>query len=199
MDNLHDHLELFDPYFKNNNVYIVGKGPSLDYLDGSYFCEQHAPILCINEAITIVDKLNLPNPLFGIRQDADLRESCIPSKGFMFVSTQASPYYIHSTIADNTYIIKYNCPLFENYKLSRHSLTAECAIIISKVLKVKYITMLCFDAYHDKNSLTYAKSILNIMLKKDSGKPDRFLKYAKKLEYEILKDINHTWIQPKLK
>lgn len=47
--------------------WIVGKGPSLQYLTAEHF--GNGPVIAINTAVAIVQSLHLPNPLYLLEKD----------------------------------------------------------------------------------------------------------------------------------
>jgi uncharacterized Rossmann fold enzyme len=192
VQHLHVHKDALSSIFRGKNVYIVGKGPSLQYLTADFFEDKDSPIMCVNEAVSIVERLKPENPVIGVRQDADLKDSCIPTlpETKMFVSPQAQIYY--RNVIEQTYIYMYNA-----FKpLKRHSITAACAIHFAKWLGAKSFTMVCFDAYHDQ-ICGYADCIHDIAVKKrPNNNAKRFIKFAKELEGTHLKDTPHDWKRP---
>ena len=156
--------------FVGKLCYIVGKGPSLDHLTSGHFSRPDAPILALNEAIYAVEELNLPNPLFGLQQDASLRARCKPARSPIFVSTKAANYYVD---CEQAYI-------FQNSSLglSPNALSVSAAVTISRLLGSAKFEMLCFDACVNKK-LTYAE---RVGYKSTwGGKPERFLSHRTKI------------------
>lgn len=59
-------------YFRGKNIYIVGKGPSLDTVDETVFTDPTSPIVCINDSIRKIESLNLRNRIYMMQQDMSL-------------------------------------------------------------------------------------------------------------------------------
>ena len=142
-------LEPLRNVFDGRKCYIIGKGPSLDHLNASYFLDTQAPVIGINEAVHTVTELDIPNPVFGLQQDAALKDRCYPSRGRMFVSIKAASFYADKEIH-----------VFDarDYGLNLNSLSVSAAIEIVKTLGGTSFELLCFDSCVTKN-LEYAKCI----------------------------------------
>lgn len=55
--------------YQGRPAYIVGKGPSLQYLSARDFPDKEAPVLVVNEALLVVQELGVPNPLLSMQKD----------------------------------------------------------------------------------------------------------------------------------
>lgn len=177
-------IETLKPYFDNQLCYIVGKGPSLDYLRHKHFQDPSAPVIGLNEAVHQVEKLGLPNRIFGIQQDAKLRGTCYPLNGIMFVSIKAANFY---SARRDVYIFD-----SRHYKLSLNSLSVSAAIKISKALGVTGFELLCFDACVNQN-LDYAKCVgYNASW---GGDKTRFLSHRAKIMHHVA-DLPLTFTIP---
>jgi hypothetical protein len=53
--------------YTGQTAYIVGKGPSLEFLRKAHICS--GPVIAINEAIHKVEALGLDNPLYAMNKD----------------------------------------------------------------------------------------------------------------------------------
>jgi len=60
-------MKLLVNKFKDEAVWIVGKGPSLQYLRKEHILS--GPIITLNQAILAVENLNFPNPIFSLQKD----------------------------------------------------------------------------------------------------------------------------------
>jgi len=60
--------ELRDLY-QGQTAWIVGKGPSLRFLQAGHFSA--GPVITINESILIVQELGLSNPIYSMQKDGD--------------------------------------------------------------------------------------------------------------------------------
>lgn len=65
--------------------YIVGKGPSLQWLAARHFPARAAPVIALNDAILKVQDLGLSNPIYSLQKDGcgagDAGEQCRPDCG----------------------------------------------------------------------------------------------------------------------
>ena len=173
------------PLFYGQPCYIVGKGPSLDYLQAKHFKSPKAPVIALNEAIHAVEQLGLPNPTFCLQQDAKLRDTCLPKHGSkVLVSIKAANFYAGKS---GIYIFD-----SRRYGLSLNSLSVSAAIRIAISLDAESFVLLCFDASVNK-TLGYAKSIGY-----DStwgGERNRFLSHRTKIT-RWLGSHSAEWIIP---
>lgn len=60
---------LYRNRFSGMPAYIVGRGPSLQFLKPEHFESWKTPIICVNASIIMISKMGLPNPLFFIAAD----------------------------------------------------------------------------------------------------------------------------------
>lgn len=73
-----------------DTVYIIGKGPSLDELTKEDFIEySNAPVLCVNESVHAIERLDIANPLFCIQYDRLNNISNKPQRATWFLSDYA--------------------------------------------------------------------------------------------------------------
>jgi len=174
----------FRETFNGKMCYIVGKGPSLDYLSQEDFKDANAPVICLNESIHQVESLALSNPTFCLQQDAKLRDKCKPKVSPLFVSTKAANYY-------NDYEKAY---IFDNLRLSlnRNALSVSAAIIISGLLGSRSYGMVCFDACVNR-ATAYAQCIGYESTW--GGRPERFHGHRAKIERRLGK-APVEWIMP---
>lgn len=125
--------------FKNKWIdspgYIVGKGPSLDYLSANHFKNHKAPILAVNESILKIKEFRLPNPIFHIQAD-------IPE----FIYTTADDYKILVHKAGHFYHTLPNVWIVEADR-SPMFLTSLYAIRVAKYFGCFNIVLICFDAF----------------------------------------------------
>lgn len=145
--------------------YIVGKGPSLDSLGPDDF-DDDGPIIAINEALTKLEQLNIPNPTYLV-QDPALRE---------FANLQRATAILEDSI----------CGLYRKYPnklqysqpgmgLPRGVLSAIVAIRILQQWNVTSIVLLAFDACVNQDT-NYAK-IVGYESSDKKRDPRRFLKH----------------------
>lgn len=56
-----------DRLYPGQTLWAVGRGPSLANLQAKHFGE--GPVIAINQAIEVVETLNLPNPVYSMQKD----------------------------------------------------------------------------------------------------------------------------------
>lgn len=153
--------------FEGKVLTIVGKGPSLDYLDKTDF-PHDGPVIGINEAIFKLEELGID--AYGLQQDVSLKKSCWPDYSPIFVSRQARSWYMGHP----------ECYIFANTQLglSKNALSVSAAIEIGKRLGVASFRLVCFDACVNGQT-AYAKCVGYEPEK--GGFRDRFLKHRSKI------------------
>lgn len=160
--------------------YIVGKGPSLDRLSTRDFDDDEGPVIALNEAITVVQELQLPNQLFSII-DPPLKDRIEVDPNVTILSNVETGWY-HGHKIRLTYSTI-------GLGLTKTSLTGLIAIGILKKMAVKKIVMLCFDACMG-GELEYAKSV---GYSAERGGPlTRFKKHRSRFN-GALADIEHEF------
>jgi hypothetical protein len=174
----------------STHAYIVGKGPSLDILTASNFPDAAAPVLCCNEAIRRIETLGLPNPLFGVQQDARVGFDGRPMRGGTWLLSSQSWTACHGAACPNA--IRY-----DPVKIGGHakSLTADQCMRLLGSVGFTAGTMLAFDAC-TSGEIDYAASIGKSpgQYKQDAG---RFKGYCVEISKCGLKNgVSLTWKPP---
>lgn len=135
------------------NVYVVGKGPSLNSITKEDFPNHTSPVMCINDAIIKIETLNLPNPMYVVQQDRYFRRNeCVPKKGLLFISC-----YSQHRIIDGALVAVYSPAV---YGVKKGEPTVVMAIKLAKYFGAVRFTFLCFDSCMS-GDLTRAKCCLN--------------------------------------
>jgi hypothetical protein len=135
-----------DNDYGGETCYIVGKGPSLNYITKEHF-KAYCPVICLNESIHTIEKLNLDNPVFVLTQDHELKDSCRPLYSTMLISENLLYWYHDYT---NKYVFEFKS------KLS----VLQAIEIGEEVFGCKDFKLLAFDATTD-GVTEYAKGITN--------------------------------------
>lgn len=158
-------LEPLEKMVKDKEIYVVGKGPTLDKLEVSDFDNQDAVVVCINESIHTIKKLHLPNQIIGVQYDGELGAKCWVGDP-MIISNRCAPAY---TGKPNVFIVR---------ERKYGTLSATMAIGVLKDLGADRFTLMAFDAATN-GSLEYADSIGYSSAK--SGSPDRFKGHKRRI------------------
>ena len=144
-------------------LYIVGKGPSLDEASKQDFSDHpDSAIICINESITKIESLNLPNPVIALQVDRKL--GVLPCKAKRITSTDAAMIYKDSLQVHHT---KYG------------RLSVEVAMGIGHELGVTEFLLFAFDASKSQK-LGYADCIGKDPM--EGGDPNRFYLHKVRIE-----------------
>ena len=171
-------------YFNGKACYIVGKGPSLDFLSEKDFPDATLPVICINESIHKVEKLTITNQLFCMQQDTSLKDTCRPKRAILICSTPARYWYRDVT--------KMYTFLVTSFGIKHPTLTAGYAIKMALSLGTTSFVFLCFDACVNKKT-AYAKCIGYECTR--GGNPKRFLSH--RAAYEVfLGNTTREWLCP---
>ena len=159
-------LEVFKNKHKDQTIYIIGKGPSLDNID-----RLPGVSICVNESVTKFRKNN--HAMYGIFQDVEIAEDCVPCDQDIpiFTNTRCQNVLINYP---NKYIYD---PRAWGYGST--TLTTIIAIKIAQYMGAKTIELVAYDAITNGN-LDYAKFIDKDPA--DGGNVNRFLRH--KTEYE---------------
>lgn len=178
-------VERFRNAFPNRVANIVGKGQSLDFLQEKYLtADPNDPIFATNQAIQIVERLELDRPTFLVQQDAGLKERSGPKSAALLLHDRLTKTY-----KDYPWRFFYEG---RRYGLSRASLTAESAIVCAKIMGCSFVRMICFDA-SVTGDLRYARCFCQ--RGKPKVGPDYYLAFRFLLE-KHLRGMPTEWILP---
>lgn len=155
--------------YKDSEVYILGKGPSLDRITPEVF--GGSPIICVNDSIKKINKMAIKNDVFVIQQDISLREECRPSntEHTLILSDQCKGWYADYR---NRILVK---P--ESLGIEISGPTVVLAIYIAKILGASKINFVAFDAID--GDCKYA-DVVGYPAEK-GGDPNRFLNHKNKM------------------
>jgi len=173
-------IEELRPLFEGKGCYYVGKGPSLDKLSAADFPKSDLPVIAINDAITKVETLGLPNKVFCLQGDASFKDGSSCSSA-MFVQGSVSNFYPE---VEEKYVYETNALKIPHGPGLLH------AIMITRSLGCTFNYLLCFDAMAS-GDCGYAGCIGYGPEK--GGDPKRFLDHRiKVLRYTDAKTLAHV-------
>jgi len=179
-------LEDYRDKHSGSTCYMLGKGPSLDYLKASDM--ETGPIICVNDSIKQVNTLDVKNPVYVIQQDATLQESCCPRNysNILIVSKQSRGWYSDYL---NRVVVE-----AQALGVTAAGPTVILSIHIAKLLGCKKIIFVAFDAATNEEC-EYAKIIKTPATR--GGDPKRFLTHRQKMLKAIdeLK-LEADWLTP---
>lgn len=168
-----------------DTVYIVGKGPSLDFLCKSDF-KPGLSVICINDSIQRIKTFDLDNPLFMCQQDPQLNDRC---------KVDGVVKILNPFLCD-LYAKEDNCHFIEPMSVGCNGQvnTGAFAIGVAKFFGVKKFKMLCFDACVIKK-LGYADCIGYDPNFFGNDKPERFLNHRRYMD-KLLQNTPTEWFIP---
>ncbi len=171
------------------HAYLVGKGPSLDRLTAGDFPAAGDPILCANEAVHAIERLNLPNPVFGVQQDARLRQAARPTSATWLLSSQAWKQCKGYEYAG---AVQYDSAAIGG---STKSLTANQSLRLLGMAGFRTVTMLAFDACTCQQT-DYAASV-GVKSSQFGQNPKRFVGYCPEIaRVGKIEGMAMTWQPP---
>ena len=120
---------------KDTAVYIIGKGPSLQYLK-TVNLKPKWPVIALNEAIDYVEKLSFTGPKYFIQQDK--QPICHPSLETIGI--------LHSDVAGKYPELKQSC-VFQpvEFGFKKKMLSVIVAIRVAKYMGCKQFILVSFD------------------------------------------------------
>lgn len=163
--------DVLHQFFEGKCCYVIGKGPSIDKLTEEQFIDTNDPIICINESIHVVEKLDLPNPIFAIQQDIALQETCKPERGILLLAQHASRWYKNF---DRKIIFN-----VADYKCKNTNLTVIVVINMLKSFGCLGINFIGFDGTTNQDT-GYSESVGYSPVR--GGNPNRFLNHGEQIE-----------------
>lgn len=171
--------EEFTDCIKDQVVGLVGKGPSLDSLTKEHF-DKCDLVITINQAIRVVENLELDCEIIACQIDAELIRKCFYKEGRMLVSLQAKHHYGDK---DNKYI-------FNDQDYSPRGPSGRILAAICEKHGAKEIIMYGHDACVTGDT-GYASGINTIQ-----NRPgDRYRLHRQRID-EAAGDLPITWFMP---
>lgn len=161
-------LSLKDIY-KGQSVWLVGKGPSLEYIQKHHFDD--GIVIALYEAIIAVEELNLPNPIFSLQKDGGDRkiktennlcpdchytDQCGESCGSM-IRPKKAILLLHDLESNYCFSDYLNRVVFdlETLNLQNNIHSAVFAVKIALFFGCNEFHFLCFDASVNGDNRTY--------------------------------------------
>jgi hypothetical protein len=129
-------------------AYIVGKGPSLQYLTANDFGA--GPVIAINESITHIENLGIPNPIYSMRKDGEDTEHPTgqPRNATLLVHLRESVNLFES------YKPRYVFDTVKDFDLAWNSYSSFVAADIAKLLGCRKLIYLAHDACMESRDTT---------------------------------------------
>lgn len=165
-------IEDFKSKHPGARAFIIGKGPSLDFVESIREDLETGLVFCLNESIRKIETLNLTAPTFVVQQDSQLEADCVPKKSstvHFMNSWQHLPQdrrgswiakkQIVTMSPYNHAAVLYHPHFFKGE--NECSLSAIIALKIANYMGCTGATLCCFDALlnHYQGATTYAKCV----------------------------------------
>jgi len=182
INKLPNEIDFFKNLYENKLGYIVGKGPSLDYLIKEVFKED-CPIIALNESIHKVEQVCTSEHMFVLQMDKALGSTCLPKRAKLFVSPWAADNYkdIEKYVIDP-----------RSLTLDQNAISAVVAVMLLRTFGCKAIQLISFDGCLEQN-YEYAKIVGYSSTK--GGSPLRFKSHKEPI-LQVAKNLNVTWVTP---
>jgi 2-polyprenyl-3-methyl-5-hydroxy-6-metoxy-1,4-benzoquinol methylase len=163
--------------------YIIGKGPSLDKVTEKDFKDYpKAAIYCCNDSIKKIEKLDLPNPIYVLQQDAELGNQCYTEKGILIVHARAAHHYKG---------MKNRIRFFPQQLGEVLNLTVILALQLAHKMGSRKVIMIAFDSMVTQ-SVQYANCIGYAATR--GGDPNRFLNHKSRAKPWLDKFEKVVWM-----
>ena len=168
--------ELKDKY-EWQDCYIVGKGPSLQYLTKEMIGE--GVVIALNDAIAKIEELDLPNDVYAMMKDVDSEKLCVHPTRYPILlhkheSMDCFPDYFHRIIFDN-----------EKLGLYINDFSALSAIKIGELMGCWKFYFVSFDACTTGDVGVYQGSCTS-----------EFYPLQARVMKEFIKKYDYEWITP---
>lgn len=177
---------------KGKPAYIVGKGASLEFLTRTHFAAG-PPVICINEAIVIVQDLGIASPLYSLQKDGDINNMFKPHKDVTLLlqnvegySRDFYPEHVKRVLID---------PVIDQNFLYNAVMSVRMCINLARYMGCKFISLVCCDALVNGDMRTF-----DVFTGK-AGATSAAEWYEKSIPDVLsdLKAIPHKFITPELK
>lgn len=167
---------------RGETAWIVGKGPSLRGLRRRHFGA--GPIITLNQSLTHVRTLGLPNLIYTMQKDGALVEPRAPEE--LIVSS------IESVDAWSDYAPRYVMHVERDLGLQWGEFSAPCATVIAKLMGCRRVVYLCFDAVTKADR----RVVLDGMV---MDRPPHLLRYYRRagaLSARLARPMKVVWVTP---
>jgi len=201
-------IEEFRDIYKGQTIWIIGKGPSLQYLKKEDI--ESGPVITINEAIIKIEEIGLSNPVYSMQKDGgdrrrywhscplifkpdcDYKSNCGDRCGNMYRPKKGATLLVHKYESLYCFVDYSPRYVFDWKKLglkcNRFSLVI--AIRIGILMGCKKFYFISFDAHTTGCLDSY---VPNIGVTETNP---AFRNYVWKVK-RYLKNLDYIWITPK--
>lgn len=194
----------------NEPVWIIGRGPSLQYLRKEDIGE--GVIIALNQSIIVIESLDLPNKTYSMQKDGGTRKKVID--GILTPDCHYSGLFCsdcgdivrpkNATLLLHEHESKYCLPDYPDcYSLSLKTLGLDYNVFsfIFAIKTAQYMGCLefnfvSFDVYTSGDKKTYTPGEGVYESQRDKSYEDSPYKEQLDTIYPYIKDLNRKWILP---
>jgi hypothetical protein len=139
--------------FKGKEVFVVGKGPSLEFVSSDIFLPV-SPVICLNDAIVAIERLNIPNQLFSLQKDGYVMDMVEPASNTVLI-LQSTPGYSGEWFPNHPKRILVD-PLTDLGFEHEEATSAEMAIRFACMLGCSHIHLISCDVLANGDTRTFS-------------------------------------------
>jgi len=198
----------FKDIFKGKTVWIVGKGPSLQYLTKKDI--SRGPIITINEAIIKIEEMGLSNPVYSMWKDGGNRRQYINSRphilkpdcdytpdcgdvcGGMYRPKKGATLLVHKH--ESLYCMPDYSPRYvfewEEFGICHNNISFIIAMEIGMLMGCKKFCFISFDIHVNRSIETYVPGVGVV------GENGAYFSHRRRIK-PYLRKLNYRWITPK--
>ena len=200
-------MEKFKDIYKGQTLWIVGKGPSLQYLTKEHIGS--GPVITINAAIVKIEELDLPNPIFAmikdggnrrhhwsspiiLKPDCDYTPKCGDKCGNLHRPKQGATLLVHKH--ESLYCFPDYSPRYvfewEEFGLRHNNISLVIAIEVGILMGCKKFCFVSLDGHVNGSIERYIPGVGVI------GEDGAYLSHRRRIKPYLAK-LDHSWITPK--
>ena len=179
-----EYSEALKDIYKGQEAWIVGKGPSLEYLTGGHFGS--GPVIAMNESILVVQEFDIINPIYSMQKDGYEWLMVKPADNIYLVLQKglSGAWFIDHP---KRYIID---PVYE-WGLHFTEMSIRICVYLAKHMGCELISFVCCDSLTNDDCRTFDVDKRTTPPKKDGYYPN-----VKPLVLDDVKDMPHRFIVP---
>jgi hypothetical protein len=150
--------------YPGEKCWIVGKGPSLEFLRAEHFGV--GPVIALNQAIAMVEPLEIPNPIYSLQKDGcgvtEPHHICAERDGHPWMlSPQRATLILQSTPGYSRYCLeRYEPKLFVDpvhdlkFKYPQ-TMAVRMAVAMARFMGCTQVKLVCCDSLVNGNLETF--------------------------------------------
>ena len=178
-------VQVLKDLYLGQTCYIVGKGPSMQFLDASYFPDAGC-VITINEAILVVQILGLSQSIYSMQKDGYPQNMAEPAPDVtLILQTQFSAAWF----MDHPKRLLVDPVTDSGLRVPEMSI--RMCIALGKMMGCSKLVLVCCDSLTKDEFRTWSPRNHEL-----PAASDPFYKWVKPLVLEDLESINHQIVTP---